>query len=92
MANGLASVVFTTEITDSVFTLTQSMGVQQISIYNASSASGSVAGTRALGGEESSALTLVEGQTVTFQAIEASVIDSLVITAPSGCTLQIIAQ
>jgi len=37
------------------------MGVQQISIYNASSASGSVAGTRALGGEESSALTLVVG-------------------------------
>tara|TARA_R110000822_G_scaffold46670_3_gene124191 strand:- start:9170 stop:9448 length:279 start_codon:yes stop_codon:yes gene_type:complete len=92
MANGLASVVFTTEITDTSFTLNQSMGIQQISIYNSSSTNGSVTGTRSLGATASSALTLVEGQTMTFQAIEASVIESLIITAPSGCTLQIIAQ
>ena len=92
MSIGLESEVFTTEITNSVLTVVQNMGVQQISIYNSSAINGTVTGSRSLGSTASSALTIAEGQTVTFKAIDASVIESLTIVAPSGCTLQIIAQ
>ena len=92
MAIGLESIVFTTELTNTTLNITQSMGVQQISIFNASATAGSVQGTRTLGSVTSTPLQIAESQTVTIKAIEASVIDSLEIEAPAGCTLQIIAQ
>ena len=92
MANGLESVVFTTELTDGILRIVQDMGVQQVSIYNTTATAGTVKGSRSLGSIASTSLSLAEGQTVTFQAIEASVIFSLDITAPAGCTLQIVAQ
>lgn len=92
MSIGLESDVFTAEITNDTLTIVQNMGVQQISIYNSSAISGTVTGSRSLGSTVSSSLTIIENQTVTFKAIDASVIESLTIVAPSGCTLQIIAQ
>ena len=92
MAIGLESIVFTTELSSNSLTITQSMGVQQISIFNASSTAGTVQGTRTLGSITSTPISIAESQTVTIKAIEASVIDSLEIEAPAGCTLQIIAQ
>ena len=92
MAIGLESIVFTTELTNSGFNITQSMGIQQISIFNASSTAGTIQGTRTLGSQASTPISIAESQTVTIKAIEASVIDSLEIEAPAGCTLQIIAQ
>jgi hypothetical protein len=92
MAAALESEVFTSEITNSSLTITPSMGVQKLSVYNGTTTAGTILGNRTLGATTSSALNIAEGETVTVTAIEASVIDSLVITAPSGCTLKIIAQ
>tara|TARA_R110001599_G_scaffold142533_2_gene323200 strand:- start:2918 stop:3196 length:279 start_codon:yes stop_codon:yes gene_type:complete len=92
MAIGLESVVFTTELKNDNLVITQNMGVQQISIFNTTATTGSVLGTRSLGGVASSAIAIAESQTVTIKAIDASVIEALTIDAPAGCTLQIIAQ
>ena len=92
MAIGLESVVFTTELSTSSLVINQNMGVQQISIFNASATAGSVTGTRSLGSVASTAISIAESQTVTIKAIDASVIEALTIDAPAGCTLQIIAQ
>ena len=92
MGIGLESVVFTTELRNNTLVITQNMGVQQISIFNASATAGTVTGTRSLGGIVSAAINIAESQTVTIKSIDASVIESLTIVSPAGCTVQIIAQ
>ena len=88
----LAINVFTAEITNDTLTLTQSMGVKKVSIFNGSSTAGTVTGTRTLGGTTSSAINVAENETFTVESSEASVIASLVIVAPLGCTLKVVAQ
>ena len=81
-------------MTNSSITIDESDGVHSITIFNASVTDGSYQGssTETVGGLSSSALTIKEGQTVTLAGADATVIKELTITAPSGCTLQLIAE
>lgn len=90
----LVSKTFTYELTNSTLTITPEMGVLGISIFNNSTVSGSVTGTQNLGALSSSALTIEQNKSATFSSIGNlnAPVSGLVITAPSGCTLQIIAQ
>lgn len=88
----LDSGVFTYELTNDSITIVESMGVKQISVYNGTATDGTVLGTRKLGALASSALTVNQGKTVGAVANEGSVIKNLVITAPLGCTLEIMVQ
>jgi hypothetical protein len=83
--------VFTKELTNDSLTLTNSMGVKKISIVNDSAVDGTVLGTQKLAGVSPSAITISQDETVTIVANQASVLVDLVITAPSGCTLSIVA-
>lgn len=87
----LETKVFTKELTSDTLTLTESFGVREISIRNKTAVVGTVTGSESLGGEASGAISLELDETITVVALEASVIKSLVIVAPAGCTLQIVA-
>ena len=85
--------IFTGTLTnsDSPFTITSEMGVSNISILNLSSVTATVLGTRSLGSKTPSAINIAEN--VTYSAsVEGYVIDSLVITIPPSCTLQVTAS
>jgi hypothetical protein len=88
----ITSTVFTTSITNTTFTITERMGLQQVSVYNGSSVTGTVTGTRVLGATSSSAINVAEGETITMKSIQTSVLVDVVITAPASCTLTILAQ
>ena len=87
----LKSDVFTAEITNDSITITESMGVRMLSVYNPTTTAGTVIGTQKLGDISPTPINLEEGETYTVAAIEASVLGSLVITAPLGSTLKITA-
>ena len=84
--------IFTTELTNSSLTITEDMGVTAISIYNSTAVVGTVRGSRKLGSNSSSNINVTEKMTYTISTKDAAVIKSLVITAPSGCTLKITAE
>lgn len=88
----LQSKVFTKELINDVFIVTEEMGVNQISIFNNTAVVATVLGSARLGSYASSAINIEEGETITLKAVDASVIDGLTITSPSGCTLKIVAQ
>ena len=88
----LESAIFTTELTNDTLTITPSMGVKKLSLYNGTSVSGTVLGTSTLGGTVSSAITVAEGETFTVSAPDQDVIKNLTITAAAGCTFKIVAQ
>ena len=82
--------LFTLELTNDTFTINQSMGVMAVSVFCKSATAGTVTGTATLGGVASSALTVEQNQTVTVTSVNgSSPVVGVVITAPSGCTLQI---
>lgn len=83
---------FTYELTNDAVTLTEGMGVKAISIFCNTATAGTVQGTEKLGALSSSALTVAENETITFASQTNGVVFGLIITAPAGCTLQIIAQ
>jgi len=87
----LESGIFTTELTNDSLIITESMGVKEVSIFNASSTSGTVTGSQKLLGTPSSAINVAEAETFTVNALEASVIKNLSIVSPAGCTLKIVA-
>jgi len=92
MSQILDSPIFTGELTASSLTITASMGVKRVSVYNSSAVSATVLGTLSLGSTASSVINVSESETFTVEAIDASVIKNLVITAPAGSTLKIVAQ
>jgi len=83
--------VFTDEITNTVFVTTPEMSIRAISVFCSSETSGSILGGANLGGNAPSSLTISQNKAVTFQVKGTGVLDVLTITAPLGCTLQIIA-
>lgn len=88
----LESQVFTGEITNTTLTITENMGVKRISIFNSSAVTGTVLGNRKLGGLSPTTIDIAAGDSFTVDAPDASVIKSLVIDAPAGCTLKVVAQ
>ena len=83
--------IFTTQLTNGVITITESMGVKKVSIYNGTATIGTFLGTGALGSLISTPVDIDQGETATPTVGEAGIISSLVITAPAGCTLKIMA-
>ena len=92
MSNILESPIFTTQLTASTLTITESMGMKRVSIYNGTAVIGTVLGNLSLGSISSTPIDIDEKETFTVDAIDASVIKQLVIVAPAGCTLKIVAQ
>ena len=92
MSQILESRVFTYQLTDGVLSITESMGVKKVSVYNGTAVIGNVLGDLSLGGIDSTAIDVEENETITAVAIDGSVIKNYTITAPAGCTLKIMAQ
>ena len=92
MSQILDSPIFTGELTSSTLTITASMGVKRVSVFNSSAVSATILGNLNLGDVASSVINVAEGETFTVEAIDASVIKNLVVTSPAGCTLKIVAQ
>jgi hypothetical protein len=83
---------FTYELTNSVIVTEPDMGIRAISIFCSTATTGTVIGGAYLGNLLSTPLTIAQDESITFVADEAGSLGQLTITAPSGCTLQIIAQ
>ena len=86
----LKSGIFTKQLSTDTLIITESMGVRQISVFNGTSTTGTALGTQKLSGVTPDPVNIEEGDTFTVNAIEGSVLDSLTIDAPAGCTLKII--
>lgn len=84
--------VFTKEITNETLTIQGSWGVRLLAINNNTSVSGTITGTAKLGSTSSGALTIAENKSVSIPAVDGEVLGDVTITAPAGCTLQIIAM
>lgn len=82
---------FTNALTNGSLTLTSSMGVRKISVYNTTSVSASILGTKSLSDVASTSISLGENETFVFTSIGGEVITGLTITAPASCTLNIVA-
>ena len=92
MAIPFQSAIFTYSLSNSALTITQADNVRSISIYNSSAVVGTVQGTENLGAVSSTAINIGESESYNLVLPENTfVIDSLVITAPAGCTLVITA-
>lgn len=83
---------FTTELTNDSITLTEGMGVRSISVYCNTTTSGTVTGSQPLGSISSSAITISQNTSFNESAIGTGVLVGLIITAPVGCTLIVVAQ
>lgn len=83
---------FTYELTNNTLVTDADMGIRAISIFCSTITAGTVVGGVNLGSLSSTALTISQNETITFMGIDAGTLGQLTITAPSGCTLQIIAQ
>ena len=88
----LESEIFTKEITNDTLTIVESYGVRQVSVFCSTVTGGTVLGGRTLGDMTSDVIRVEENDTFTVRAIEGSVIKNLTVTAPSGCTLKVVAQ
>lgn len=85
--------LFTKELTNDTLTIAEGMGVLAVSIFCSSTTSGTVTGTKTLQGISSGALTIEQNQTITITSADGGTpVTGVVITAPSGCTLQVMAQ
>ena len=82
---------FTKSLTDDSLTIEKSWGVRKLSVYNASSVAGTIDGKSPIGGNISEPIDIGEAQTATVTSDNATVLEKIVITAPLGCTLNIIA-
>lgn len=81
--------VFTYQLTDDTFTIDTDNGFTRFSIYNASAVTGTYIGNEAIGGLSSSAVDIAQGETAVIDVGNAYVIEYLLITAPTGCTLKL---
>ena len=90
MSNNINTGTFV--LTNEVLTITDNMGVRAISILCTSATSGTVQGQMSLGARSSNVIDISQNETTTFISQSTGVISGLVITAPSGCTLEVIAQ
>tara|TARA_R110000868_G_scaffold84286_1_gene237661 strand:+ start:660 stop:944 length:285 start_codon:yes stop_codon:yes gene_type:complete len=85
--------IFTGAITNSILTIDESDGVTMITlkVASSSSSSGSVLGNITLGSLQPTSITIIAGDGTTIATTNNGFIDGFTITAPSGCTINIIA-
>lgn len=81
--------LFTYELTNGSFTIDSTDGFSRFSIYNATATAGSYIGSQQANGIASSAISVAQNETAVVDVGNAYVIDYLLITAPSGCTLKL---
>tara|TARA_R110002012_G_C11408408_1_gene586691 strand:+ start:393 stop:671 length:279 start_codon:yes stop_codon:yes gene_type:complete len=81
--------IFTRTLSDGAITITSADGLTRVSVLCTSSTAGTITGTGVVGGTSSSAMNIAENTSVTIGTDSGYPISSLVITAPSGCTLEI---
>ncbi len=86
----LGNEIFTKQLTNSSLVITEDMGVGSVSVFS-TTGTGTILGTGVLAGEASTAVDVAEGNSITI-SVEQKTIGPLTITAPSGCTLIIIAN
>lgn len=92
MSLPLESSTWTYTLTNDSFEVPSGL-VKSISIFNGTATAGSVIGTATLAGIESTAISLVQNKSFNMTASEgANTIGGLTITAPSGCTLDIVCE
>ena len=92
MPNILGNKIFTFTLTNDTLTIGEGNGVVAVSIQCTTSTAGSVTGDAVVAGESSAAISITEGNSVTIASTNGKPISSLTITAPSGCTLIIVAN
>jgi len=88
MSQILTDKVFTYELTNASFVVTEN-GAKSVTVFNISAVDGSLTGDVIYNGIASAALTIESDQSITISASENSVLTGITITAPAGCTLQI---
>jgi hypothetical protein len=88
----LESRIFTGELTNDTLTITESMGVKRVSVFNGTTTDGTVLGDLPLADLAPSVINVAEDESFTVEAIDGSVIKNLVINAPADCTLKVVAQ
>ena len=83
--------VYTSALTNSSLVLIQGVGVKKVSVYNTSATAGTVLGSQNLGANTPSAVNVSENETLVLTATNGSILKDVTITAPVGCTLNIVA-
>jgi len=83
---------WTQELTNGTITLDASWAVRAISVFCSTATSGTITGATTIGGYPSQALTISQNQSITFETQSDGCFVGMIITAPAGCTLQMIAQ
>lgn len=89
----MANKVFTYTLTSNTMTIVENMGVMLLSVKCTSSTAGSITGNKSLGSiTQSTAVAVEEDQSVSIVSKNSEPLDGITITAPSGCTLIVMAQ
>lgn len=84
---------WTYELTNSSITISSGYGLRTLSVFNSSSVNGTMQGDQTIAGLPSGALTVTQYQTIGVDAgTNGQVVSGVTITAPSGCTLQLLGQ
>jgi hypothetical protein len=86
----LATGVFTTTLTNSSLTITSSLNLRAVSVYNTSSVAGSVQGNQSVPSLTAAQISIGENESFNVAGLENNVLDQIQIEAPAGCTLNII--
>ena len=86
----LATKIYTQTLENSTLTIRSNLNLRGISIFNASSVSGQVQGTASIPSLTNAAIILAENESFNVTGFDGNVLDDLEITAPAGCTLNII--
>ena len=85
--------IFTYPLTNDTITITEEMGCKAVSIFCSTATSGTVSGGAPLGALISADLPIGQNETTIITASDnGGVLTGVVITAPVGCTLEIIAE
>lgn len=92
MPNILGNKIFTKTLSNDTLVIDEDNGVVAVSIQCTTSTSGTVEGDSVVAGESSDAISITENNSVTIASTNGKPISSLTITAPSGCTLIIVAN
>lgn len=94
MSLPLQSKFWTNEITNDALVITEGMGVKAVSVLNRTAVAGSILGSETLAGVGPSApVSVAENQSITITVDStANALSGLTITAPEGCTLQVIVE
>jgi hypothetical protein len=89
----LGNEIFTQVLTNvESLNITEDDGVGIISVLCTSATAGIILGNATIDGKASEAISVTENNSVTISATSGKTLGTLTITAPSGCTLTIIAN